>query len=67
MKLFALIGLLAGTMLLTTGCATPGLSAEERNAEISSNWDYGFKQAVDDWDHIWLLRPAGRLTSWNVQ
>jgi hypothetical protein len=69
MKLLALFGLLAGSMLLTTatGCATPGYSAEERNQQITRNQDYEFKQLVDDWDHIWLLRPASSLTTWNVQ
>ena len=69
MKPFALIGLLGGAMLLTTasGCATPGYSAEERNQQITRNQDYEFKQLVDDWDHLWLLRPASHLTTWNVQ
>ncbi|MDB5304008.1 MAG: hypothetical protein JWM97_1557 [Phycisphaerales bacterium] len=69
MKLLSVIGLLAGSMLLmtATGCATPGYSASERNQQITRNQDYEFKQLVDDWDHVWLLRPSSRLTTWNVQ
>lgn len=67
MKLLPLIALLAGSMLLTTGCGTPGYSATERNQQIARNWSYEGGQAVDDFDHILLLRPASHLTLWNVQ
>jgi len=67
MKTLALIGLLAGGMFLTTGCATPGYTAQERNQQIARNWDYEIKQASDDFDHLLLLRPVSRLTVWNVR
>ena len=66
MKTFLLFGLLAGSMFFTTGC-TPGYNWEERSADISRNGNYEGAQAVDDFDHLWLLRPASRLTEWNVQ
>lgn len=67
MKLIALLALLSGTMFLSTGCVTPAYSAQERNAMISRNQRYEFRQAVDDWDSFWLLRPAGKLTIWHVR
>lgn len=67
MKTLALIGLLSGTMFVGAGCATPGYTAQERNQQIARNWDYEIKQASDDFDHLLLLRPASRLTIWNVQ
>lgn len=67
MKVFALFVLLAGVMVLSSGCRTPAYTASERHAQISRNWQYERRQAVDDWDHFWLLRPASRLTIWNVQ
>ena len=67
MKTLALIGLLSGAMFLTVGCATPGYTAQERNQQIARNWDYEIKQASDDFDHLLLLRPASRLTVWNVR
>jgi hypothetical protein len=66
MKLLALFGLLAATLLLT-GCATPGYSVNERFQRIGRNWDYEGKQIADDVDEALLLRPAGTLTWWNVQ
>ena len=67
MKTLALFGLSVGAMLLSAGCATPGYSAAERNQMISRNWDYEGKMAVDDWDRLFLLNPASRLTPWNVE
>jgi hypothetical protein len=67
MKTVALIGLTLGSMLLATGCGTPGYSAVERNQQISRNWNYEFAQIGDDVDHLLLLRPASHLTIWNVQ
>ncbi|MBV8780500.1 MAG: hypothetical protein JO353_03810 [Phycisphaerae bacterium] len=56
------------------GCArpneigyTPAYTAKERGDQIARNWDYDGKQAVDDLDHVLLLRPASHLTIWNVQ
>jgi uncharacterized lipoprotein YajG len=67
MKLVALLTLLAGSMLLMTGCATPGYSAQERNQQVARDMDYDLRQATDDFDHLMLLRPASRLTIWNVR
>ncbi len=67
MRKIALLLLVAGTASLTTGCATPAYSAKEREALIRRNREYEFRQAVDDWDSFWLLRPASRLTIWNVR
>jgi hypothetical protein len=67
MKIVALIGLVAGTMLCGTGCATPGYSAQERNQQIARNWDYEIRQASDDFDHLLMLRPASHLTIWSVE
>lgn len=71
-KLAALALLVAGSTL--GGCArpgefgwTPGYTAKERGQIIARNWDYEGKQIMDDIDHALLLRPAGRLTAWNVR
>jgi hypothetical protein len=71
-KIFAL-ALLAGSTL-TTGCAnpwelgyTPAYTTTERCQIIARNWDYEGKQSQDDIDHALLLRPASRLTTWNVR
>ena len=58
--------LLAGTVSMT-GCATPAYSAQERDKMISRTWRYEGRQAVDDWDEFWLLRPPSRLTIWHVR
>jgi len=67
MKNLTLIGLLVGSMLLTTGCGTPGYSAQDRDQRIARDMNYDGGQLVDDFDHVLLLRPAGHLTAWNVQ
>ncbi len=68
MKTLVMLVLMGLMLSASTGClTTPAYSASERHAQILRNWDYEGKQAVDDWDHIWLLRPAGHLTIWNVQ
>ena len=67
MKIIAMFGLLAGLMVVNSGCATPAYSMNERFQQIGRNWDYEWKQASDDFDHVMLLRPASRLTLWNVQ
>jgi hypothetical protein len=65
---------LTGCMFLTSACArpfeigwSPGHTARERHRMIARNWDYEGKQLVEDIDHILLLRPASRLTIWNVR
>jgi hypothetical protein len=67
MKCVVWFALLMGMLSVLTGCATPGYSAQERNQQIARNWDYEIKQASDDFDHLLLLRPASRLTEWNVR
>ncbi len=67
MKVFSMIGLLGGLLLVNTGCYTPGYSVDERFVQIGRNWDYEGKQIADDVDHVMLLRPASHLTWWNVQ
>jgi hypothetical protein len=59
---------LAALPLVAGGClATPAYSPIERYQQIGRNWDMEGKQAVDDWDHIALLRPNGRMSIWNVR
>ena len=72
-KLASTLFLTAAAMVLA-GCShgnefgsTPAMSTSEREWQIVRNWDYEGKQISDDTDHILLLRPAGRLTLWNVQ
>ena len=67
MKSLALIGLLTGTLFVNIGCATPGYTPEERNRIIARGWDYDIRQASDDFDYLLLLRPASRMTVWNVR
>lgn len=67
MKTLVLFAILAGLSMLNTGCATPAYSAGERWQMIARNWDYEWKQAQDDTDSLLLLRPASRLTIWNVR
>ncbi len=66
-KTFLIGASLAGTLLVTGGCATPAYSAAERSKMIQRNFDYNGAQAVDDWDALWLLRPASHMTIWDVQ
>ncbi len=68
MKALASIALLGGLLVTSTGCLqTPAYNSSERHAQILRNWDYEGKQAVDDMDHLLLLRPAGHMTIWNVR
>ena len=69
MKLIVLLALLSGCMFLSTGCSmpTPAYSGRERDKLISRSWRYERRQAVDDWDAFWLLRPPSRLTIWHVR
>jgi hypothetical protein len=78
MKTLMLMALAAGSLTLSVGCAknyqlendfgaAPGYSSSERYQTIYRAWDYEGRQAVDDLDHILLLRPPSRLTLWNVQ
>ena len=60
--------------LMFAGCArpfelgyTPAYTTKERINMIARNWDYEGKQSQDDIDHILMLRPASRLTVWEVR
>ena len=67
MKILAMLGLLAGGLLLT-GCGTPAYSPQERDALILRNYNYEGGQLVDDFDHeVIMSRPASSLTAWAVQ
>ena len=71
--------LLAGavsTAIASSGCqsgrpidfgSTPAYSSHDRHAMIWRNWNYEGAQAVDDWDSLMLLRPAGRMSPWHVR
>jgi hypothetical protein len=67
LKRLVLCAALAMLLSSMTGCATPAYSATERNKMISRTWGYEARQAVDDWDEFWLLRPPSRLTIWHVR
>lgn len=67
MKLIALLALLTAPLIFSTGCATPAYSPQERSALIARTWRYEGRQAVDDWDAFWLLRPPSRQTIWHVR
>ncbi len=66
MKTLLAVVILAG-MFATTGCATPAYSGRERRQMIARNWGYEYAQMQDDIDHALLLRPAGRMTVWNLR
>ena len=67
MKTFALAVLASVLLLSSTGCETPAYSTQERFQLIGRNWGYEYEQINDDVDAALLLRPAGHLTTWNVQ
>ena len=67
MKLIVLLALLSGCVFLSTGCATPAYSAQERNKMIVRTWRYDQRQSVDDFDTLLMLRPPSRLTVWHVR
>ena len=67
MRILALIGLLSGAVTFNTGCATPAYSAQERAALINRTWHIDARQAVDDFDSVFLLRPPSRMTIWHIR
>jgi hypothetical protein len=67
MRKFILIGFSALSLLTVGGCGTPGYSPSERNQLISRNMNYNGEQMIDDFDEVFMLRPASHLTIWNVQ
>lgn len=68
MKKLAVLALVAtGGLMASTGCETPAYSTQERFQQIGRNWGFEYEQIQDDVDHIFLLRPAGQLTSWDIE
>ena len=67
MKKLLLLGIVAGSMWFSAGCATPAYSPDERQAQINRNIDYEGKQCIDDIDNVILMRPATHLTIWNLR
>lgn len=53
--------------LLAKGCATPGLTGQERADVIVRGMGYDMEQTNDDIDDILMLRPIGHLTIWDLQ
>ena len=43
------------------------LTSAERDQLIARDMDYDNKQLIDDFDAVFLLRPASHLTTWSVQ
>ena len=70
MKLLALSVIVAGLGFFSSGCidfaATPAYSGQERAAQIGRNVSYDWEQLADDTDHALMLRPASRMTIWDV-
>ena len=66
MKRLLTLLVLAG-LFATTGCATPAYSGHERRQMIARNWGYEYAQMQDDIDHALLLRPASRMSIWNLR
>jgi hypothetical protein len=68
MRIFVLIGLLAGSALCT-GCGAPTLaySAKERNSIIARTWSVDSHEIVDDFDSLLMLRPPSRMTIWHIR
>ena len=73
-KCLVVVGMLAMLVGGVVGCArpfeigwSPAYTARERHHMIARNWDYEGKQLIDDVDSVLLLRPASRLTIWNVR
>jgi hypothetical protein len=65
---FVGIAVFVGVMCLSSGgCATPGLTARERNDVIVRGFQYDMEQTTDDIDDIFMLRPIGHLTMWDLQ
>ena len=66
-KLVVLAAVATGGLMFSAGCETPAYSTNERFQLIGRTWGYEYEQINDDVDHIFLLRPVGRLTDWDIQ
>jgi hypothetical protein len=67
MRIFVLLGLLAGSALVSGGCETLAYSAQEHQAQIARSWSIDAHQIPDDIDSILMLRPPSRMTIWHVR
>ena len=67
MKKLLLLGIVAGSMWFSAGCATPAYSPDERQAQINRNIDFEGKQMIDDIDSAIFMRPATHMTVWNLR
>ena len=67
MKKFVLLAVVAGSMIFTSGCETPGYTSQERFQRIGRNAGYQYEQINDDVDNLFLLRPTEHLSQWNLQ
>ena len=68
MKTFAVLSLVLGASLfMTTGCMSPGYDSVENTQRVMNTWGYDYEEAVDDVNHVLMLRPASRSTIWNVR
>jgi hypothetical protein len=80
MKKLMLAAMLAMSLGLLAGCATPGYSGGpptlgyvpdrgtgEHANRVLRNWNYETQQAVDDLDMVLLMDSASHLTKWNVR
>ena len=65
--LLGIAGLVGVLGMSCCGCATPGLTARERNDVILRGMQYDMEQTTDDFDDVFMLRPIGHLTEWDLQ
>jgi hypothetical protein len=65
-KLLALLVLMC-MGLTSVGCSTPAYSGRERMQMIGRNISFEGGQIQDDIDSLLLLRPASRMTIWNIR
>ena len=67
MRIFVLLGLLAGSALVSGGCETLAYTGKEHRAQIARSWSIDAHQIPDDVDSLLLLRPPSRMTVWHVR
>lgn len=68
MRKLASLLLLVGATFGLGGClATPAYTGSENTGRMLRTWDYEWKQAVEDTDHLLLLFPPDHLTAWQLR
>ena len=67
MKIFGMLTLLAGALLVMTGCETPGYTASENFRNDVRNANYDLRMTTDDFNDLFLLEKPSHLTRWAVQ